>query len=85
MYIINNLLPVLVGNMGRYCTSVYKYFPEPQYCTRVQCLPILPTNPANKIYVYIIYIYIYIFIYLFYRFFLMPKCVQVGPVDREDA
>ena len=37
MYIINNLLPVLVGNMVR-------------HCTRVQYLPILPTNPANKIY-----------------------------------
>ena len=23
------LLPGLVGNMARYCTSVYKYFPEP--------------------------------------------------------
>ncbi len=24
------LLPGLVGNMGRYCMSVYKYFPKPQ-------------------------------------------------------
>jgi len=30
MYVINSLLLGLVGDMGGYCTSVYKYFPEPQ-------------------------------------------------------
>ena len=33
--------------MARYCTSVQK-FGSGKYCTRVQCLTILTTNPVNE-------------------------------------